>query len=55
MLLCSGVAIYIFTMMSIAAKERYPAVNCADVNDLYKNRMDTWETKAYSSYTRNLK
>jgi len=31
MLMCSGIFIYVFTLKSLAAKEKYPAVDCDSV------------------------
>lgn len=55
MLLCSGVFIYVFTLKSLAAKEKYPAVDCVSVADYFGTNQKKWIEKAYDSYTRNLK
>jgi hypothetical protein len=44
--------------MSLAAKERYPPVNCKDVKAYFTTdtgiRYEKWEDKAFNSYTKNL-
>ena len=55
MLLCSGIFIYVFTLKSLAAKEKYPAVDCLSVSNYFGSDTKKWIAKAYGSYTRNLK
>ena len=58
MLLCSGIFIYVFTLKSLAAKEKYPAVDCKSVSGYFGTSDDgkkKWINKAFDSYTRNLK
>ena len=54
MLICSAVAIYTFTIMSLSAKSRYPPVNCDQVANYFKGQDSKWETHAYASYHKNL-
>ena len=55
MLICSGAFIYFFTLQSLAAKERYPPVDCGEVKKYYGNDIDKWQRHAYDGYMKNLK
>jgi hypothetical protein len=55
MLLCSAVFIYVFTLRSLAAKERYPPVDCESIAKYFGSDKPKWEKHAYGSYTKNLK
>jgi len=54
MLLCSGCFIYFFTLYSLAAKERYPDVNCKEISNYFGNNTEKWESHAFITYTKNM-
>ena len=54
MLVASGIFIYVFTLKSLAAKEKYPPVNCDSVKDYYMPDVNKWIRHAHDSYTKNL-
>jgi hypothetical protein len=55
MLVCSAVFIYVFTLRSLAAKERYPPVDCKEVAKYFGTNKSKWVKHAFGSYSRNFK
>lgn len=43
------------TLMSLAAKERYPPVNCKETANYYAGNTEKWARHAWSAYEKNTK
>jgi hypothetical protein len=50
----SGAVIYKFTLISLAAKSKYPVVSCANIENSFKNRSrDAWKNDAIKEFAVN--